>query len=436
MNKRGFALTETLVVVVFLVSIFTFIYVSIIPLIGKYENVINTEKDIDVVYKLYHVRKLIMSDANMDNVTDSEVESINCGNLSKSTLCNKLMEHLELRDSNIDNYVLIYAESLNDSNIATIKTINKEIGDYADKYKSEIFGKILFLLDSKRHTVSHLYFSVAPICRRATELHVEICTNASASYYCQGDGYSLNQVINYGKLGTPGTLSVGDAFDCDVNGDGNYNERFYYLGDYYDTNTRTFDTSTGVLIYYSDTVNGSASYIVISATSKYHTTDNWHGPVSALTDLPTTTQWSNITLKNTSRTIISCRDAGCTIELLETLGGTITPNPFSYAGKAARLLTTEELMHSGCATTEFELDTKANVSNACNFLFERTKYADSSYLVYGPRLENPVAASSDTAWWLTSYSRLVSGPNSVHPVSSVYFGIRPVIEIPKTKISY
>ena len=50
MNKRGFALTETLVVIVFLVSIFTFIYVSIIPLIGKYENIISSENDIDMVY--------------------------------------------------------------------------------------------------------------------------------------------------------------------------------------------------------------------------------------------------------------------------------------------------------------------------------------------------------------------------------------------------
>ena len=428
MNNKGFALTETLVVVVFLISIFTFIYVSIIPLIGKYENAINTEKDIDIVYKLYHVRKLIMGDANKNTVTDSEVESINCSNLNKSTLCSKLMEQLELRESNIDNYVIIYAKSLNATNIATIKTINSEIGDYADKYKNNIAAETLFLLDTKKHTVSHLNYSTAPICKRATVLHGEACTNSSTSYYCQGAGYGLNTVITYGKTGTVGTLDVGDAFDCDVNGNGVYDERFYYLGDYYDTNTKTFDTSTGILIYYSDTVNGEATQIILNATSKYHTTDNWHGPVSALADLPTTTQWSNITLKNTARTIYACDDANCSNEYLTTSGGTITPNPFSYTGRAARLLTIEELYHSGCGTSP--------VLKKCNFLFERTKYADSGFLVYGPRLENPIYSDSETAWWLTSYSRLVAGLNSAHPVTSTSFGIRPVIEIPKTKISY
>ena len=47
-----------------------------------------------------------------------------------------------------------------------------------------------------------------------------ICWVIQKSYYCQADGYSLNSEIEYGSLGTEGTLSSGDAFDCDVNGDG------------------------------------------------------------------------------------------------------------------------------------------------------------------------------------------------------------------------
>ena len=49
-NKNGFVMTETLVVIVFLVSIFTFVYISIIPLIGKYEDMVYRKSDVDIIY--------------------------------------------------------------------------------------------------------------------------------------------------------------------------------------------------------------------------------------------------------------------------------------------------------------------------------------------------------------------------------------------------
>ena len=49
-DKKGFVLTETLIVIVFLVTIFTFIYVSIVPLMGKYEDMTVRSSDIDIVY--------------------------------------------------------------------------------------------------------------------------------------------------------------------------------------------------------------------------------------------------------------------------------------------------------------------------------------------------------------------------------------------------
>ena len=59
-------------------------------------------------------------------------------------------------------------------------------------------------------------------CRRATTLHTETCTNSDTSYFCQGAGYAVGDTITYGnKTITEGVLTTGDAFDCDVNGDGN-----------------------------------------------------------------------------------------------------------------------------------------------------------------------------------------------------------------------
>ena len=63
-----------------------------------------------------------------------------------------------------------------------------------------------------------------PKCQRAaiSTLHTEPCTNSSdTSYYCRADGYAANDTITYGNTTTTnGVLTVGDAFDCDVNGNG------------------------------------------------------------------------------------------------------------------------------------------------------------------------------------------------------------------------
>ena len=160
MNRKGFALTETLVVVVFLVTIFTFVYVSIVPLIGEYENMVDVEKDIDIIYKLSRVRELIMSDDNRSSIVtlpDGKLaKKITCGDFDRDSFCAKVMEQMELGSSN--NYVIIYANEINNGSIADIKTLDGEIGAYAEKYKNEINNKVLFLLDKGKHTIGYLYY--------------------------------------------------------------------------------------------------------------------------------------------------------------------------------------------------------------------------------------------------------------------------------------
>ena len=68
-NKKGFVLTETLIVTVFLISIFTFVYVSIIPLLGKYDDLTSRSSNIDIVYKLYYIRNMINNDTNKTTIT-------------------------------------------------------------------------------------------------------------------------------------------------------------------------------------------------------------------------------------------------------------------------------------------------------------------------------------------------------------------------------
>ena len=141
-----------------------------------------------------------------------------------------------------------------------------------------------------------------PICKRATTLHTETCNNNEGcadpaeegfgpdeEYQYSPGEYNIGDTITYGSLGTPGTLASGDAFDCDVNGDGIYNatnERFYYITEL-DTNN-----SYGVLIYYNN-VDDVCYDSDLNAIQ--------HGPITAKTKLPTTSQWKNVSLSNTTR---------------------------------------------------------------------------------------------------------------------------------------
>ena len=256
------------------------------------------------------------------------------------------------------------------------------------------------------------------LCKRATTLHTEICSNEDNSGYCQADGYALNDTITYGNLGTTGTLASGDAFDCDVNGDGVYDsttERFYYLSDM--TNGVTQDSNTAVLIYYNNVSGGVASN---STTYAYDVNSNAYtnGPITALPQLPTTSQWKNVSLINATRNITDEKN-------------TVMKSAFSYEGYAARLLTAQEVS-AGCGFTVGNR-TAGELSSKCKYLMENTNYSSSSLKTYGGWLESPDASHSYYAWRVDAYYRyVVYGPVG----NASLDGFRPAIEVLKSNISY
>ena len=264
------------------------------------------------------------------------------------------------------------------------------------------------------------------ICKRATTatLHTEKCEQPEDStYYCSGAGYTSSgkyktTTITYGneKI-TPNELKSGDAFDCDVNGDGTYDnktERFYYVTDMND--------SIAVLIYYNNVSNGKPSN---STTYTYDSSgENWHGPVTAIEQLPTTSQWSNVSLKNNVRAILN-ENGGNT-----TTGETL-PSNFSYSGKAARLLTIQEVRK---ATGNKDIPAlQVGELDNFNYLLENTKYSNDSIGNYGYWLENPHSGYSGLAWRVSGNGRNVSN-NAVSYAGGT--GVRPVIEVPKSNIEY
>ena len=252
---------------------------------------------------------------------------------------------------------------------------------------------------------------VHPICKRATTLHTEICNQANTSDYCSGGGYATGDTVTYGNLGTSGTLTSGDAFDCDVNGDGTFDpttERFYYVSD------KDADSSSdyATLIYYNNVSGGVPNNTAIFAYDSARTPRE-NGPVTAKLQLPTTTQWSNVSLSNTTRTIKD--DTGT--EYIS----------FSYEGYAARLLTAQEV-NSACGITVGSRNT-GKLDN-CKYLMENTVYTNSS-LTYGYWLESVHSSTAIYAWRVYSNSRVVS----FEAASYSGCGVRPAIEVLKSKIS-
>ena len=268
------------------------------------------------------------------------------------------------------------------------------------------------------------------ICKRTTTLHTEECTQTDSQYFCSGAGYTTSgskgtTTITYGNLGTKGSLNSGDAFDCDVNGDGEYNpgtERFYYVSDYYNTSTKSFEDDTAVLIYYN---NVSAGIPNNSATYAYDSSnENWHGPRTAIEQLPTISQWSNVSLKNTSRLILNQNGSNI------TTGGTL-PSNFSYAKYAARLLTIDEVRVA--INNNSIPDWILGELDKYIYLLENTKFSSDNNLALSWWLENARSDSSEDAYYVHSHTRSVSNK----PVSnSSDRSVRPAIEVSKKNIEY
>ena len=272
---------------------------------------------------------------------------------------------------------------------------------------------------------------VAYKCKRATTLHTEECTQTSN--YCYAAGYTASgtkgtTTITYGNLGTSGTLTSGDAFTCDVNGDGNFDEateRFYYVSEL------SSNTEYAVLVYYNNTTAGVADNTSASLIAYDSSNKNYQGPVTGITNLPTTTEWSNVSLSNTSRAIVT--QTGTT----STKGGEL-PTAFSYTkivdGEtvplAARLLTAQEV-NSACGITVGSFT--IGELDGCNYLMENTKYSSSTLGTYGYWLETPHASNSGSVWSVSGSLRSVGSNNASYTSSR---GVRPAIEILKSEISY
>ena len=295
---------------------------------------------------------------------------------------------------------------------------------------SNITSTINYTMLTKEKSNTPIVPEKKVICKRATTLHTEECTQTSVTYNCSGAGYTSagskgTSTITYGNLGTSGSLTSGDAFDCDVNGDGVYDsntERFYYVSDYYNTSTKSFESDTAVLIYYNNVSTGNPNNNKLYAYDS--SGENWHGPRAAIVGLPTTSQWNNVSLKNTIRAILNENGSNTTT-------GGMTPSNFSYAGYAARFLTIQEV-RQGTGMSNIPTWQTGELDKFI-YLLENTKFSNSDNAAWALWLENVRLDTSTNAWYVHGNSRLVSH----YSVSFADgFGVRPAIEVSKTNMEY
>ena len=278
MKKKGFTLIELLAVIVIL-GIITVIAVP------KVLDIINKSRESATSSSIKLVKDAIKTQVASSDLTGpvftKETDGCYIFNFDDQTTGNAKI--LEIRNK--------------DKVSGSIKYCNNTFSDDTLKFDGNSISK-----DEPKGKI---------ICKRATTLHTEKCTQTDSQYFCSGAGYTASgskgtNKITYGNLGTNGVLTSGDAFDCDVNGDGEYNpgtERFYYVSDYYNTSTKKFESDTAVLIYFNNVNSGNPS---TDSTYAYDSSgDNWHGPRTLIAQLPTKNHGGNVGLKNVSRTIFN-----------------------------------------------------------------------------------------------------------------------------------
>lgn len=213
------------------------------------------------------------------------------------------------------------------------------------------------------------------VCKIATSLHKESC-NQTGTNGCMGAGFLSQDEIKYGSLVDSSTMRAGDAYNCDINYDGTYDdadERFYYFG-----------TSNGnsKFIYYKN----------LSDTSSVYDT--------ALTFLPTASNpdWDN-------------------------------PNLVSFSGDynntVARFMTYDEA-HALCNNNDYNLGTNGK----CIYLLEKSAFAntnitDGVWLEKQPSYANRIQTRSRQ---LTHGSTRENAPRPTIEVPIDY--IEPYVEAP------
>ena len=143
MNRKGFVLAETLVVTIFVLVIFTVLYNSAVPLLGRY-NELSYYDDLDTTYDLYHYQKLLGSSNNYTNILNEHYKKLTCDDFGdKMSECSNLDSLINKSAS--DTLIYLNTDYLNELENETNNNFSDEIKDYLKYLKFEESKNILLL---------------------------------------------------------------------------------------------------------------------------------------------------------------------------------------------------------------------------------------------------------------------------------------------------
>ncbi|MEG1350877.1 MAG: hypothetical protein RSC85_00120 [Bacilli bacterium] len=145
LNNKGFLLMETLIATLFVMGIFTVMYMNVVPLLGEYERKTNYD-DIDGKYSAHLIRKTILQDSNVNTLLNNlqpfpSYKELNCTEFNKGHYCFALFTELKIEKMYITNYE---TTNIKNSNIS-----DKYLKTYIDdlpKYNINSAGKYRVIL--------------------------------------------------------------------------------------------------------------------------------------------------------------------------------------------------------------------------------------------------------------------------------------------------
>ena len=111
LNKKGFILVETLIVTLFVLTLFILVYQNLVPSLGEYERM-SSYDDVDSVYATNLFKQSLLRYGNMDYITSyltnhTYLDISNCNDqkiYKNSNYCDKLKKTLSISDN---DYIFI-----------------------------------------------------------------------------------------------------------------------------------------------------------------------------------------------------------------------------------------------------------------------------------------------------------------------------------------
>ena len=120
-NNKGFVMTETLIVAVFIMAIFAIMYNNYYPLIGEYEKR-EVFDDIDSKYAAFWVKRFIQHESfHFTSEMASDIENnsytmVDCNDIInddyRKTMCNRLIRELQIMNADTTPHIYMMKYNL------------------------------------------------------------------------------------------------------------------------------------------------------------------------------------------------------------------------------------------------------------------------------------------------------------------------------------